>query len=517
MDIAPRFHHALRRAATAVLALGLSAAFAQGVAAPDRVARFEATEGSVQFQAAADGQTRLADPRWPLTTGDRVWTAVGSRAELHAGSATVRLGEGSDFAITQLEDRSTQLRLTSGTLGVEARDLFPGERFEIDTPNLALVLDRPGRWRIDVDAGRNTTRVSAEQGSGTLYGENGQSLPFVAPQSRDFAFRTLAESAPLANRYGDAFDRWSAERDRVLAQSQSIRYASAAIPGVTQLDSYGDWGNDPGYGAIWYPRGVASSWTPYSQGRWEWISPWGWTWVDDAPWGFAPFHYGRWAQTGNRWGWVPGPARGGRPAFAPAPPFTGARPRVPDNIPPQGRFVPPAMVVPQRIGASIEPLADQVRRDQWERTQRARQDQYQADMQRQQQQREAQQRFQPGFGQRQLDDQRRQIEHQQQQLMFQQQRQQQEALRQQQGQQQQQMQVQQQQRQQQMQMEQQQRQMQADQQRQQLQQVQQQQHQLQQQQQQIMQRPGLQLRNEQAPPQAPNNPGPRRPPGPPNH
>ena len=23
-------------------------------------------------------------------------------------------------------------------------------------------------------------------------------------------------------------------------------------------------------------------------------APWGWTWVDDAPWGFAPFHYGRW-------------------------------------------------------------------------------------------------------------------------------------------------------------------------------------------------------------------------------
>ena len=47
------------------------------------------------------------------------------------------------------------------------------------------------------------------------------------------------------------------------------------------------------------------------------ISPWGWTWVDDEPWGFAPFHYGRWAYAGNRWCWVPGPVAV-RPVYAPA-------------------------------------------------------------------------------------------------------------------------------------------------------------------------------------------------------
>ena len=37
-----------------------------------------------------------------------------------------------------------------------------------------------------------------------------------------------------------------------------------------------------------------AGWAPYRYGHWTWVSPWGWTWVDDAPWGFAPFHYGRW-------------------------------------------------------------------------------------------------------------------------------------------------------------------------------------------------------------------------------
>jgi len=46
------------------------------------------------------------------------------------------------------------------------------------------------------------------------------------------------------------------------------------------------------------------------------VEPWGWTWVDDAPWGFAPFHYGRWVYVGY-WAWVPGPVAV-RPVYAPA-------------------------------------------------------------------------------------------------------------------------------------------------------------------------------------------------------
>ncbi|MGH8504578.1 MAG: DUF6600 domain-containing protein, partial [Stenotrophobium sp.] len=44
---------------------------------------------------------------------------------------------------------------------------------------------------------------------------------------------------------------------------------------------------------------------------------WGWTWIDDAPWGYAPFHYGRWAYVGGVWGWMPGP-RHVRAVYSPA-------------------------------------------------------------------------------------------------------------------------------------------------------------------------------------------------------
>jgi hypothetical protein len=62
---------------------------------------------------------------------------------------------------------------------------------------------------------------------------------------------------------------------------------------------------------------MPQNWAPYRYGHWSWIDPWGWTWVDDAPWGFAPFHYGRWMHVSRGWCWVPGPTNV-RPVYAPA-------------------------------------------------------------------------------------------------------------------------------------------------------------------------------------------------------
>jgi hypothetical protein len=97
----------------------------------------------------------------------------------------------------------------------------------------------------------------------------------------------------------------------------SARYVPRETVGYQQLDTYGSWSQDPAYGAVWMPREVPAQWAPYRDGHWAWVSPWGWTWVDDAPWGFAPFHYGRWAQIGPRWAWVPG-RLAPRPVYAPA-------------------------------------------------------------------------------------------------------------------------------------------------------------------------------------------------------
>ncbi len=99
-------------------------------------------------------------------------------------------------------------------------------------------------------------------------------------------------------------------------RNASYQYASSYIPGLNDLDAYGDWQNVNGYGYAWRPR-VDSGWIPYQQGYWTNDYPYGPTWVSSESWGYAPYHYGRWANVGNQWYWIPD-AVNTTPAYAPA-------------------------------------------------------------------------------------------------------------------------------------------------------------------------------------------------------
>ena len=115
----------------------------------------------------------------------------------------------------------------------------------------------------------------------------------------------------------DDFDTWSANRDRRYETPRATAYVSPQMIGYADLDQYGTWQSTPEYGPVWYPTAVAADWAPYRDGYWTNVGGWGSTWVDAAPWGYAPFHYGRWAWVRGRWGWCPG-AFVARPRWAPA-------------------------------------------------------------------------------------------------------------------------------------------------------------------------------------------------------
>lgn len=69
------------------------------------------------------------------------------------------------------------------------------------------------------------------------------------------------------------------------------------------LSPYGNWENDNEYGQVWVNNDPA--FVPYySNGNWAYTND-GWAWVSNYNWGWAPFHYGRWAYRGH-WMWVPG-------------------------------------------------------------------------------------------------------------------------------------------------------------------------------------------------------------------
>jgi hypothetical protein len=280
------------------------------------VARLSFSDGSVSFQPGGEGDWVQAVANRPLTTGDNLWADKDSRAELQTGSTSIRMDSETSVTFLDLDDRTTQIKLSQGSIIVRVRHLDDEDQFEIDTPNLAFQIQRTGDYRIDVSPDGNETDATVRQGRAEATG-GGASYTVVAGQRASFTGTDQLdhEIAQIPN--ADDFDNFSSQRDQREDHSESSNYISPEVTGASDLDEYGHWRYVADYGPVWAPAAVAPGWAPYRFGHWVWVAPWGWTWVEDEPWGFAPFHYGRWAFVESSWCWVPGPVVV-RPVYAPA-------------------------------------------------------------------------------------------------------------------------------------------------------------------------------------------------------
>ena len=299
-----------------LVVVALAPSFADPGDPPGRVARLNYESGSVSFRPGSVEEWSPANLNYPLTNGDYLWADRDSRAEMHIGSTAVRLGSETALSFLNLDDRTVQLSLTSGVIHVRLRSLDPDETFEVDTPNVAISLLRPGDYRIQADGDNAVTVLSVFGGEAELT-SGGGSFAVHPRQAARVTGTDSVTSELIELPYSDDFDRWCEDRDRREDRAQSVRYVPREMTGYEDLDQYGVWSEAPSYGWVWTPTAVAVGWAPYRYGHWVWVAPWGWTWVDDAPWGFAPFHYGRWAFVGATWVWVPGRIVA-RPMYAPA-------------------------------------------------------------------------------------------------------------------------------------------------------------------------------------------------------
>jgi hypothetical protein len=72
--------------------------------------------------------------------------------------------------------------------------------------------------------------------------------------------------------------------------------------------SGGNWIDVEGYGYGWQPDVAVndSNWRPYADGYWAYTDD-GWTWISYEDFGWATYHYGRWANlAAYGWTWFPG-------------------------------------------------------------------------------------------------------------------------------------------------------------------------------------------------------------------
>ncbi len=306
----------------AMLSLAPNRALADDDDPPSRIARLSFTNGEVSFSPAETDDWVSAVLNRPITIGDKLWTDRNARGELQVGSATLYLSGETGFSFLNLDDHIMQIRITAGTLYLRVRRLDQDESIEVDTPNLAFSVLRAGSYRINVNEAGDTTVINVREGQGEVTG--GGSAFTLQPNEQGYFTGTdtlTADTQPLPDQ--DEFDQWCDERYLRAEHAPARRYVSDDVIGYEDLDDYGGWRPEPEYGTVWFPHTTVVGWAPYRFGHWVWVSPWGWTWVDNEPWGFAPFHYGRWIFVRGAWGWVPCPPRTAavayvRPVYAPA-------------------------------------------------------------------------------------------------------------------------------------------------------------------------------------------------------
>lgn len=294
-------------------------------------ARIQRVEGDVALNNsnAANAQNEewiAATENQPFSVGDRIYTRDNSRASLaFTGRNFARLNPNTSLDIISLNDEQTQLALRDGSAMFDVGYLDSGDLFEVATPYGAVDFQEPGLYNVGISDGQvlvsvlsGLAQVVGLGGSGqiskgeilTLVGTTAADVVLSQIDGRDAGYQVddyYAYQYPnyYDGRYRDynvyASDPYYFDPYR---RNASYQYVNSYVPGLYDLDYYGDWQNVDGYGHCWAPR-VDAGWMPYQSGYWYNDYPYGPTWVSSEPWGYAPYHYGRWAFVGDRWYWVP--------------------------------------------------------------------------------------------------------------------------------------------------------------------------------------------------------------------
>jgi len=280
-----------------------------------RVARVTFVDGDVSFLRAGVDEWADVVQNLPLLEGDQLYVGQGGRAELQLGNGNyIRLSEKTALTIADLTDKVAQFEITEGVATIRLERFGAAfSRFEIDTPNSALVFEKDGLYRVNV-RGADSSEVIIRKGSAEVATLDGsfklrEGHRLLVDTSPDGRLEVVADSSR------DEWDRWTYDRDQTIdraSASASPDYVSIqettynSFYGASELGNYGSWSSVGDYGYCWVPR-VSSGWAPYRSGQWLWVPRAGWTWLADEPWGWAPYHYGRWAfLPGLGWAWVPG-------------------------------------------------------------------------------------------------------------------------------------------------------------------------------------------------------------------
>ena len=273
---------------------------------PVRMARIARIEGSVSWRPGDDVDWSDAGWNLPLREGAEIWVNPGARAEVQFDDGSfLRLGNGAlatfHTMFSDSQGEFTEIKLNTGTASLQLTSNLSS--YQVDTPLASITSAGVSNLRVDAT---NGFRAVVWNGQANVQGIAGQMTIGEGEYLRLANASSNYTVSPAPGR--DSWDEFCDGRSE--ATRHPSRYLPSSIALVAgDLDSFGDWIRDPQYGYCWHPNMPDPNWAPYHDGRWVWVSPFGWTWCGNEPWGWAPYHYGTWFASPRGWLWRPGPAQ----------------------------------------------------------------------------------------------------------------------------------------------------------------------------------------------------------------
>ncbi len=294
---------------------GHSAAIATAAAPSGRVGRISLVSGRVGFRGPGEAIWSDAEINDPIAGSVSMRTDPQARALIQIGPDTIALAESTEITVANLNDRMAEIAVSHGRIDLDIPQLGKGETVQIDLARGGVWLLRPGRYDINSGGGDQAPWIAAFTGSAQFVGGGDD----IAIKAGDRVLLTGSGAAAITTEpaSADEFAVWCGARAVDESRLAAPYYVSPAMTGFAALDAAGSWKADRKYGEVWVPNALPADWAPYRYGHWRWMAPWGWSWIDDQPWGFAPSHYGRWAFLDQHWIWVAG-AYTARPVYVPA-------------------------------------------------------------------------------------------------------------------------------------------------------------------------------------------------------
>jgi hypothetical protein len=273
---------------------------------------YRTVEGKILLSGLEQGEEPLeVEPNFPVLSGDRIWVADGSRAELVLPDQTIlRADESTELFFETLAASAdsevgapTSLRLFEGEIQIVAEGYVRSEEpIQVTGVNASVYLHTPGTYRVATD-GRDWTEVVVRGGFAEINTEQGSAIARDGETIR-IEGEVRPEIAVYAAGPYDALELWGSELAGEARQAQveyvddSLQYAAAP------LERAGYWVPVSGRWA-WRPH-VRVGWRPFYDGWWTY-TPSGLSWVAYEPWGWITAHYGTWDYApGYGWLWYPG-------------------------------------------------------------------------------------------------------------------------------------------------------------------------------------------------------------------